>query len=171
MASKINPRMLLIFIGVLLLTNIAMLLYFTGSFRKKESPKSPASRMGELLKNEVGFDDQQLARYLELRTMRDSLMAGPNRELRQSRRNMISLLQGGDTSDSTVTAAAQDIGHKQAEIEKQYFRHFQRIKNICNAEQSVKFDSLLLRMANRSGTDEGRRNNGQNKGRAASKTH
>ena len=163
MTGKINPRILLVFIAFLLITNIGMLIYFS-RMHKKAPQKDPSSRMGELLRREVGFDDQQIARYLDLRSMRDSILKVPNQELRQSRLHLIELLSqtNGPVNDSLLSKASEDIGQKQARIEREYFHHFQRVKSLGTAEQAARFDSLLLRMANRSGTDEGRKPNNSN---------
>ena len=64
-----NPRNrnLLIIIGVLLLTNIAVLVYFLGAKKPArtdtEINERDRSSVAEMLQKEVGFNEEQTAQY------------------------------------------------------------------------------------------------------------
>ena len=68
-----NNKVLVFIIGVLLLSNIAMLyFYLTKKNCEADNPKKQINNsrgefMVEKLKNEVGFTDSQIARYREIR--------------------------------------------------------------------------------------------------------
>ena len=63
-------RNLLIIIGVLLITNIAMLVYFLSdkkSAKPAEQAKDNRTGVAEMLQEDVGFTDDQIAKYKTLK--------------------------------------------------------------------------------------------------------
>jgi len=71
---KSNNKVLLVLILVLLATNLGMLWYFTRESKVETKPVSRTERMGDMMRKELGFNDDQVQQYITLRLRRDSLM-------------------------------------------------------------------------------------------------
>ena len=148
--SGSRKRNLVLIIVALLLTNIGMLLYFTVGKQKPPQKKlSRADRQAEFMKKEVGFDTIQVTQYRKLNELRDSALVAPNEALRQSKLAMMDLLKQPAISDSDVQRVVDSIGEKQQAVEIVNFRHFQRVRELCNAQQKMKYDTMLYNMVQR----------------------
>jgi periplasmic protein CpxP/Spy len=156
-----NNKGLIFLVVILFLSNIGLLLYF---LMWNKPPHKPGSGKGEFsiveyMKKEVGFNDEQTKQFRDLHEMnRDSLkLIGDS--IRASKNALYKLInQPTGTTDSSVRAAAATLSYHQQRMELRMFRHFQRVRAICNPEQQVKLDSMLSKMNNR---PAGYRRNGQ----------
>jgi thiamine biosynthesis lipoprotein ApbE len=140
-------RVLLVIIAVLLLTNVGMLLYFTGSGKKEEKKTlSRAERAAEMMRKDVGFTNDQVEEYKQLRQRRDDEMKDLNANLRAERAKLMELLRQQDVPDSVVMNVARAIGEKTVPVEIAFYQHFKRVKQICTPEQQPRYDSMLMRI-------------------------
>jgi hypothetical protein len=152
-----NPRNrnLLIIIGVLLLTNIGVLVYFLG----QKKPAKPATshnereRIGiaDMLQKEVGFTDEQTARYKQLKEKQKETIRPMYDDMRKTKDSLFRLLSYPETPDSLVDKVTDAIARKQKALDLQTFQHFKRVRTICTPEQLEKYDSMVLRMFRKMG--------------------
>jgi periplasmic protein CpxP/Spy len=147
-----NNKGLIFLVIVLLLSNIGLLLYFL--VWKKPTHKSGGGRnefsIVEYMKKEVGFNEEQTRQFQVLHERnRDSLkLIGDS--IRASKNALYKLMnQPAGTNDSAVQAGVQRISYHQQQMELSMFRHFQRVRAICDPAQQVKLDTLVNRMNNR----------------------
>jgi Spy/CpxP family protein refolding chaperone len=160
-----NPsrnRNLLFIIAVLVLTNIAVLAYFL--WVKK--PSAPVKRdfkngMTEMLKKEVGFNDDQVAQYKHLKDEQWATIKPMFDEMRKAKENLFRLLSDPNTNDSIVRKATDAIAEQQKALDLQTFSHFKKVRAICTTEQQVKYDSMIQRMFRKMGKPQ--RRNDQDK--------
>ncbi|HMP92773.1 MAG TPA: hypothetical protein PKD90_07875 [Phnomibacter sp.] len=145
-------KVLLLVIAALLITNIGILWYYNKP-EPQEKPRSRNERSAEYIKKELGFNDEQLAQYLRLRSLRDSLLRPINLQMREARLHMISLLQQPNVPDSVANKAFEAIGKVQIPMEREYYNHFRRMQAICTPEQLPRFDSMLNKMVRRNTGD------------------
>ncbi|HRO70377.1 MAG TPA: Spy/CpxP family protein refolding chaperone [Chitinophagaceae bacterium] len=143
-----NPRNknLLIIIGVLLLTNIALLVFFLSQKPGKQSTaavKNERPGIGEMLKNEVGFTDDQIAKYKELKEEQRQTIKPMYDDMRKTKESMFQLL-GHPAADSLVNQVTDAIAQKQKALDLQTFSYFRKVRSLCTAEQQPKYDSLIL---------------------------
>jgi protein CpxP len=149
-----NPRNrnLLIIIGVLLLTNIGVLVYFLG---QKEPEKSPHDEkragISEMLQKEVGFTDEQTAQYKQLKEKQKETIRPMYDDMRKTKDSLFKLLSYPETNDSLLTKIADAIAQKQKALDLQTFNHFKRVRTLCTPEQQPKYDSMILRMFRKMG--------------------
>ncbi|GAA0545498.1 periplasmic heavy metal sensor [Chitinophaga japonensis] len=139
-------KVLLIIVGVLLLTNIGMLLFFLNL-------KSPGGRFTrnikgrqvfvKVLEEKVGFSPQQVNAYQELRSRHWTKMRPLMTDMRNAKDSFYRMLYRPEATDSALQNAAALIGRRQAAIDLQTFHHFQQVRNLCNASQRPAFDSLI----------------------------
>jgi hypothetical protein len=148
-----NNKVLLSLLVLLLLTNVGMLWYFTREEKIEAKPVSRTERMAAMVQKELGFTDEQKQHYITLRLKRDSLLAPLNADLRAAKMEMINLLKQENVPDSVVLAVAEKIAAKQVPIEMEFYRHFIRVKAMCQPQQYSAFDSLLNRMVRRNTGD------------------
>src|SRR5688500_8203977 len=151
-----NPRNrnLLIIIGVLLLTNIAVLVYFLGQKRStKSSSHSEKDRGGiaDMLQKEVGFNDEQTAQYKQLKEKQKETIRPMYDDMRKTKDSLFKLLSYPETNDSLLNKIADAIAQKQKALDLQTFNHFKRVRTLCTPEQQPKYDSMILRMFRKMG--------------------
>jgi len=152
-----NPRNrnLLIIIGVLLLTNIAVLIYFLGQ-RKPEKPATSKGEkdkngIAEMLQKEVGFNDEQTAQYKQLKEKQRETIRPMYDDMRKAKDSLFRLLSYPQTNDSLLNKMADAIAQKQKTLDLQTFDHFKRVRTLCTPEQQPKYDSMVLRMFRKMG--------------------
>ena len=149
-----NPRNrnLLIIIGVLLLTNIAVLVYFLGQ-KKPETSHGEGGRssVSEMLQKEVGFNDEQTAQYKELKEKQRETIRPMYDDMRKAKDSLFRLLSYPGASDSLLNKLSDAIAQKQKAIDLQAFNHFKRVRELCTPQQQPKYDSMVLRMFSKMG--------------------
>ena len=167
-----NNRWLTVIILLLLTANIATLtilwVHHRGGNREDNKLLPPPGRqVFEFLSNELKLDSTQRAAY---RKLRDEHQAGQKTiqdSIGKAKDAFFALLQQSNIDDATVQAAAKKASDTQQQLEILTFRHFQKLRAICNPEQQKKFDTIiqdvLRRMAppkNRLGPPPGRHGEG-----------
>jgi len=147
-----NNKVLVFIIGVLLLSNIAMLyFYLTKKNCEDNGPKDNGKPRGEFmvekLKNEVGFTDSQIAQYRDLRAKHKETMKPMFEDIFYAKDSLYRLiLQPQAPSDSLVKHYLEEIGNKQEIIDQRIFNHFLALKQLCTPEQEPKYDSTIQKV-------------------------
>lgn len=150
--STTRNRNLLIIIGVLLLTNIAMLVYFLGSTKQsKAQDERDRTGMTEMLQKEVGFNDEQIAQYKLLKEKQKKTIRPMFDDMRKAKDSFFRLLSFPETSDSVLNKTADIIAQKQRAVDMQTLNYFKRVRTLCTSEQQPKYDSVVLRMFKKMG--------------------
>jgi protein CpxP len=143
MAAIAKNKVLLIIVAVLLLTNIGMLVFLL----KMKPPGGRGPRgwegTGAFLEKKVGFNQDQLKAYQELRSHHWEKMRPLLGGMRGAKENFYRLLYKPDLTDSLLNRYADSIGVKQQAIDLQTFHHFQQVRGLCSPEQRQRFDSLV----------------------------
>jgi Spy/CpxP family protein refolding chaperone len=158
-----NPRNrnLLIIIGVLLLTNIAVLAYFLGQ-KKPGKPGFATSKersgIGEMLQKEVGFNDDQLAQYKVLKDQQRETLRPMFDDMRKSKDSLFRLLSYTGQADSLVDQVTDAIARKQKTLDLQTFNYFKKVRGLCTPEQQPRYDSLIVRTFRKMGGKSTRQN-------------
>ena len=144
MTSEKKIRSLTFIIAFLLVTNIAMLLFFIFSKPCTNSPKPKEENLvSTFLKDEIKFDDQQMDVYQQVRK-KDFEKARPMLQaLSESKNNFYQNIHHDDVPDSVVKKSVSVIGKKQIIVDMQMLQHFKNVRNICTPQQLPKFDSLF----------------------------
>lgn len=145
MTNVSRSKILVLLIGILLLTNLGMLYYFTRS-KPHKPEKSKNDRQVEWIKKELGMDSVQAKQYVKSREIRDSIIKSLNPALREAKMKMVELVKQAQPSDTTINAVMLEIMDKQKPIEMAFYDHFRRVKSLCKGNQSLKYDSMLTQM-------------------------
>lgn len=151
--STTRNRNLLIIIAVLLLTNVAVLVYFLG--QKKNAASSSAekerSSVSEMLQKEVGFNEDQTAKYKEMKGKQREKVRPLYDDMRKAKDSLFRLLSYPETNDSVMDKMADVIAEKQKAIDLETLNHFKRVRMLCTEDQLAKYDTMVLQMFRKMG--------------------
>ena len=149
-----NPsrnRTLVFIIIVLLLANIAILIYFLWLKEPARAVRNNGNtdRFAEALKKDVGFSETQIARYKELKDAKWDKIKSRFDELRLAKDNFFRLISVENVSDSLLNNAADTVAQRQKSLDMQAFIHLKELRKVCTPEQEPKYDSLVQRVFHR----------------------
>ncbi len=158
MSTTSRNKNLLFIIAALLLTNIAVLAYFL--WIKQPEPKRGQNKngMSEMLQKEVGFSDEQVAQYKQLKEQQLTSIKPMFDEMRKAKDSLFRLLSDPNANDSVINKATDAIAQKQKILDLQTFNHFKKVRALCTPEQQPKYDSMVQRMFRKMGRPQARRN-------------
>src|SRR5690606_10200280 len=149
--SKNKP--LIFIIAILLITNIALLVFFL-NYSKPEKPGDKGTRGGMVsatLKKDVGYSDEQIGEYKKMKEEQFKTMRPIMDDIRKSKDSLFRLLGSATAEDSTVDQLAGDIAMKQKEMDLLAFGHFKTIRSHCTPDQLPKYDSMVVKMIRKMG--------------------
>lgn len=135
-------KVLVSLIVVLLITNLAVLYYYT---KYLPNQRKNASRSEWAIKT-MQLDSAQAKEYRLLRQIRDSALDNHNLDYRNVRLKTIDLMHLEQPSDSAISALADSIIISQKPIEVEMLRHYFRIKKILRPDQYQYLDSSIYKM-------------------------
>lgn len=146
MYKVLNNKVLLFIIGILLLANITMFVFF---LRMKEPAKKEhrserrRSPVAVFLEKDLHFNQQQMAEYEKLRSEHRQHMKSMAENLRLAKVQFYGLLQDTNVHDSLLQRNASRIGDLQKALDLQAFQNFRELRTLCNPEQQPRYDSLI----------------------------
>lgn len=153
MRTNTNSSKLLIFIiGVLLLTNIAMIFLFVLPARSDKMHHRPSfsdSGMAPVLRNEVGFTAEQIKTYETLRANQRNDLKQLFIDLRKSRENFYNGIYTMNGDDSLTGVRADSIAFNQKQLDIHMYHYFTQIRNLATPQQLPQFDSSLKKVLSR----------------------
>jgi periplasmic protein CpxP/Spy len=133
-----------------LLTNIAMLLYFTAFNRPRPNH---GDRRGPgitaFLQNEAAFSKDQMNMLDSLKKQHRAVIKPLFDDLGKSKDSFYQLLSKPNVTDSALKVAADEIGKRQAALDLQFFQNFISIRKLCTDQQLLKFDSVMPSLASK----------------------
>jgi len=150
MSTHTKSKLYLLIIGILLITNIGMLFFFLGD--KDGGRKGgghgggPGAMMKEFLKNDVGFNDQQLQQYDTLSKQNKENMKTQYDSVRANKEQEFKELGSKGFSDSAIFGMINKSSERQKVMELQMLNYFATVRKLCTAEQQPKFDSLFYKI-------------------------
>lgn len=124
----------------LLISNLAMLVFFVVLGNGTKRDHSRKDMIGNFLKKDVGFDKQQMEQYENLHKEHFTQMLPYFDSIHNSKDSFYDLLKTG-LPDSALEKKASRIGERQVLLDMEMFRHFRHVRSLCTPEQLPKFDS------------------------------
>ncbi len=149
-----NNRVLLLVIAALIIVNLG-LLYKGFIDRPKKPTREPMSRDAMIertkkkLKEEVGFNDDQINKYIELRTKHFDSIHPKFEDLEKTKESFLNLVYQTNLSDSAIHSGSAKICEEQTAIDEQMLRHFVSLRQLATEEQRPKMDSFLQKIIKR----------------------
>ena len=150
MSNNPKQRVLITIVSILVLANIALLLYFLWfkPNQRNTRPEKNRDMMAYSLENEVGFNQSQMTKYQQLKEEHKTIMKTLFEDMHAIKIHFYKYLQQS-AEDSVIKNAASAIGEKQKSIDLQIFHHFNELRTRCTPEQQPRFDSLIQRVVNK----------------------
>jgi protein CpxP len=140
-ASK--NKWLMWLIAILILANIATLLFFwLGKNRKHPLPPGGESAATFIIR-EAGFDKAQEEQYRELIKQHQEKASALRNEIRMSKDSFFNLLQQPSVNDSVKNQLAMHAAQKTAQLDILTLDHFIKVKAICRPDQRAKFEKII----------------------------
>lgn len=151
MTTKPNNKLLIIVIGILLATNIAMIVFFINGrpAERKGMRAEKRAMMTAFLQKEIGFTSQQLAQYDSLNQQHHTRIKAMFDAAKAEKEIQFKQLAAASFSDSAINRAAALSAGKQKEMEADMLMHCRDIRRICTTAQLPAFDSLFYSMLNK----------------------
>ncbi len=122
-----------------------------GPGRSSLPPGEEVHRIKQLLKDQLGFNDTQVEKYLQLRQVHREQLERLDAEIRELKRKMFDQVLKEQTPQTISDSLLSQVLAKQAALEKLTFQHFLALKDLCGPGQKEKL-RLLMREAFRPNT-------------------
>jgi protein CpxP len=116
-------------------------------FDRKQSEGGPR----DFLIRELGFTEKQKQDYQLLIDEHKSDMKKLMDKIRTAKEKLWDNLSETDTASISTESTSAEIGNDQKEIELVTFRHFQKVKELCDENQKKKFDEVIKEVINMMG--------------------
>lgn len=102
-----------------------------------------------VLRKEVGFNDEQVAKFNELKKSHWTEAKAKMDQIISMKNILFDLTKTQDTVDAAVIKWADSIAGLQKQVEINSFRHVVQTRKICTADQQAAYDSLMKRIINK----------------------
>ncbi|MDQ6755479.1 MAG: hypothetical protein M3004_00935 [Bacteroidota bacterium] len=143
-------RSLILIIIFLLVSNIAILIFFIFlSGDRRGHFRNDKKGILTFLQNDIGFNKQQMDQYQKLKDAHMQKIKPFFEEIRSAKDSFYNLLYRDNISDSAITNAATVIGEKQISLDMQMFKYLKTIRSLCTPEELPKFDSQFKTVVER----------------------
>ncbi len=146
MNNSTNNRWLSVVTLLLITANIVTLaLLWTNKSKDKTEmrPTPPGGQVFEFLTHELKLDSAQQEAYKKLRDEHQAGQRGLQDNIRKAKDALFSLLKQPDVPDSMIHAYSRKAVEADQQLDEFTFRHFQKLRAICNAEQKKRFDEII----------------------------
>ncbi len=134
-------------VTLLLLTanmvTLALLWTHKGTERGDRNPPPPPGQVFEFVTNELKLDSTQQEAYKKLRDEHQAGQKPLQDSIRNAKDAFFALLQQGNVPDSMMQAYSKKAGEAEQQLDVLTFKHFQKLRALCNAEQQKKFDTII----------------------------
>jgi len=147
MSTQTKSKLFLLIIAILLITNIGVLIFFTGH---KDSPKKSGrgwdAMLKEFLQKDIAFSAPQLQQYDSLSKLQKEDIKASFNAIKSSKEQQFKELGSKGFSDSSINNAIIQSAENQKTLELKMLTHLVAIRKLCTADQQPKFDSLIYKV-------------------------
>lgn len=146
MTPLTNNRILTLFTLLLITANIVTLALLWSHKTEKDDRHPAPPPIGEVftyLSNELKLDSAQRDAYKKLREEHREGQRPLQDSIKKAKDDLFALLQQANVSNSIIEEKGKKIGALEEQQHLNNFRHFQKVRNLCNPDQQKKFDSII----------------------------
>ena len=149
-----TTKILTIAVILLLLVNIAMLIFMLNRGKRPHDDKNPRGKGNdpfEMLAKELNMTDEQRSTHLKLRDEYFNSVRPLFDSVRTAKEEFFGLIKETNVNERLVDSFANRIAERQFAADKLTFEHFRRVRALYNPDQQKKYDELVIKMIQRSG--------------------
>ena len=148
MSTSSKTKILVTAVVFLLLTNIAMLVFFLcckGPNRKDGHGGGREAMMRNFLQKDIGFTATQMQQYDTLEKIHKENIKSSMDEMKNNREQDLKEIGNTGFNDSAISLVAIRSSTRQKEMLVKMFLYFKDIRQLGNSQQQSKFDSLFYK--------------------------
>lgn len=154
--NKTNGNKILLgIIAFLIVTNLVVVGLWWAAAHKETSLPKRTSPMADYLRTDLGFSDIQMRKFDTIKAQQRTDAKKLYGKIKIEKSEIYRELAAGDFSDSALVAAADFSSEKQKRLEMMMLMHLREIRNLCNPDQLVKFDSGFYKVMLKGGMHDG----------------
>jgi Spy/CpxP family protein refolding chaperone len=129
-------------VGILALLDLALIVSIWGK-PQHQRPPMPEGGPAKMIIEELRFNPEQVKAFEKLKDEHHSAILDLQRKGKELRDGLFDLLKQEQADSSEVKRRMAEIGENQVAIEKVTFEHFQKVRQLCDAEQKKRFDAII----------------------------
>ena len=139
---------------LLLIANLVTLTLLWTNNKKIDTAKIPSPPSGpvfEFITKELNLNQQQQDAYKILRDEHRTAQLVLQDSIRKAKDAFFELLKLPAAGDSLLQSASSKAVAFQQQLDILTFKHFQKVRALCNAEQQIKFDTVIQTVLHKMG--------------------
>jgi hypothetical protein len=144
-------KILAIAVVLLLLVNIAMVIFIVKGKKPSDSRRGKGSNPVEMMEKELNMTVQQKSEVKKLRDEHFAKIRPLFDSVRAAKSAFFSLIKDPNVSDSMLSIYDKRITETQAAVDKLTFAHFRSVRALLNPDQQIKYDEFVQKMMQRAG--------------------
>ncbi|MBI5857964.1 MAG: periplasmic heavy metal sensor [Sphingobacteriales bacterium] len=153
-----SNKILTIAVILLLLVNVAMLVFLLKGRRHHYGDKKPGKGGPvEYMAKELGMTEEQKNTFRDLREAHFKVVKPLFDSITVIRKTFFDLVRDANANDSAITDFSNRIAAVQLEIDKQTLAHFRQARSLFQGQQREKYDSLVQKIMQRKMAGPGNR--------------
>ncbi len=141
-----NPGMSVLILLLLTANIVTLVLLWTNKKNNNYGNKMPVQPNGqvfEFVTRELRLDSVQQQQYKLLREEHQAGQRPLQDNIRKAKDDFFILLQQGTVADSLLQMRSSKVAAEEQLLELYTFKHFQKLRALCNKVQQSKFDSII----------------------------
>lgn len=148
MNPGLKIKSLYILVGILLLINVVTLgfIWYTSVYVRMGPPMNPPGPEGKnsFLADELGFTGEQLNKFDILKKEHRQGVQNIMQQTKELKDQLFDCIKTGD--DVKAKEIAGKLSENNKAMELLTYEHFKEVRAICNEDQKVKFDRILIEL-------------------------
>lgn len=152
-----SNKILAIAVVLLLLVNVAMLIFMLKGRGHHYDNKRGKGGPVEYMAKELGMTEEQKTKFQELREMYFKTVRPLFDSISGIRKTFFDLVRDVNTTDSSINDFSDRIASVQAEIDKQTLTHFRKVRSMFKDGQLEKYDKFVQKIMQRRMSGPGNR--------------
>lgn len=155
MSNSTNNRWLSVVTLLLLTANIVTLALLWTNKKNERDADRPQPQQGgqvfEFITHELSLDSTQQQAYKKLREEHQADGRPLQDSIRKAKDSFFDLIQDVNVTETIIQEYSKKIGELEQQRDVFTFKHFQKLRAICNKEQQTKFDNIIKDVMRRMG--------------------
>jgi Spy/CpxP family protein refolding chaperone len=151
-------RILTIAVVLLLLVNVAMLIFMLKG-RGHHEMKNRSGGPFDMMVKELNMTEQQQTDFKKLKAEHFKNIGPVFDSIKTLKKSLFDLVKAETINDSVMSKYSGLIAEQQALVDKATINHFRKVRSMFSGDQQKKFEEFVQKMMQRRGGPQGRSGN------------